>query len=65
MTAVMAAMVVSGTCRMLSSWGIAITMMPPYIPNTEVRPISPGGAIRRGGAARFLPVIPSSITPAP
>ncbi len=49
MTAVIAAMVVSGTCRMLSSCGTEIKMIPPYIPKTElVRPISHIGATDRG-----------------
>jgi hypothetical protein len=42
-------MVVSGTCRMLSSCGTEIKMIPPYIPKTElVRPISHIGATDRG-----------------
>jgi hypothetical protein len=46
--AVMAAMVVSGMCRMLSSWGTEIRMIPPYIPKTElVRPINHIGATDR------------------
>ena len=46
-TAVIVAMVVSGTWRALRISGIAIRMMPAYIPNTElVRPISQSGADR-------------------
>ena len=49
MTAVMAAMVPSGTWRALGSCGIEMTTTPPYMPNTElVSPISQTGACARG-----------------
>ena len=54
MTAVIAAIVVSGTCRMLRSCGTEIKMMPPYMPKTElVRPISHIGATNLGVIVTF------------
>ena len=44
-TAVIAAMVDSGTCRALNNCGTEITMMPPYMPKTPLaKPISHRGA---------------------
>jgi hypothetical protein len=41
-------MIVSGTCRMLSSCGTEIMMTPVYIPKTElVKPINHNGATDR------------------
>jgi hypothetical protein len=49
-TAVIAAIVPSGTCRALNSCGTDIAKMPPYMPNTElVRPINQTGASERRG----------------
>ncbi len=45
MTAVIEAIVLSGTCRALSNCGTDMTTMPPYIPNTALlSPVSHTGA---------------------